>query len=211
MKGPSSRMFAFVSGFLIGVLSILGFQFLLINDFNPISLINSSLSDVAKDTIIDNRKTRLKEKQIKPADKGLISEPAKSSEFEEDSSFNEDEIVVVRDELVKTIDLELVPIEPNLKVEMRDSLLEELQGGKVKSKTYVLEFWNSPVNFQGYQVFTNRIKVFGLSSNQKSELLKFQEKLYLKNGSEIYELTQHDDFEPFVKVNNEQLIKRLNQ
>lgn len=204
-------MFAFVSGFLIGVLSILGFQFLIINDFNPISLFNSSVSDAPKDTVIDNRKPIIIQEKIKSTEPAFVPEPALALEIEYDTSLEEDEIVVVRDELIKTTVLELVHLQPNQKVEMRDSLLEELQGGKVKSKTYRVEFWNSPVNFQGYQVFTNRIKVFGLPANQKNALLKYQEKLYLKNGSDLYELNQHDDFEPFIKANNEQLLKLLNQ
>lgn len=67
------------------------------------------------------------------------------------------------------------------------------------NNTYILEFWESPVNYKGYKVLKKKIVLFGLSPSGHYTLTKEDDKLLLKTKTATYLLRIHDDFLPFKK------------
>jgi hypothetical protein len=67
------------------------------------------------------------------------------------------------------------------------------------NNTYILEFWESPVNYKGYKVLKKKIILFGLSPSGHYALTKEDDKMLLKTKSATYLLRIHDDFLPFKK------------
>ena len=67
-----------------------------------------------------------------------------------------------------------------------------------EKETYIIEFWVSPVNYKGYRFFGNRIVLFGIEEPDAVQLIKRNDKLLFKYGSDLFSLEHFDDFSPFI-------------
>jgi hypothetical protein len=56
------------------------------------------------------------------------------------------------------------------------------------SKTYIVEFWSSPINFKGYALVNNYLKLYGLDSKQCNWYV-YQNNLYVREKKNVYALT----------------------
>lgn len=217
---------SFLSGLLIGVLTSLGIVILFSLDFNPSAWFSKkSESEESADTVIDlsrkspiqparekNTVTEIKQTEMEFMDSTSISEsdslPNAKSSLSTDKPYNE-EIVVMRDELLRTIFIDAVTISKSLSAKS-DSLIQNLQGGnQTKPGNYRVEFWRSPVNFKGYRLLRTSVITFGLDPDEPLKLYDLNNTIYLRSGNSVFRLQLTDKFLPFKRVTDESLLKQL--
>lgn len=114
----------------------------------------------------------------------------------------EETIEVKKDELIKiiTIDIEKKTIDNTTKT---DSILNNLAGVKNKKTVtkMIVEFWQSPINYKGYQMTKNKLVVFGLNPDEAKKMLIQNDKTYLIYSDWAYKLDFNTDFKSLEKVN----------
>lgn len=134
----------------------------------------------------------------------------KSSEDDEDAEektvykidSTEETIEVKKDELIKviTLDIEKKTID---NINKTDSILNNLAG--VQNKKLVtkmlVEFWQSPINYKGYQMTKNKLVVFGLNPDEAKKMLIQNDKTYLIYSDWAYKLDFNTDFKSLEKTN----------
>jgi hypothetical protein len=222
MRTPGS----FLSGILIGMLAALGIVFLIMNDFSPSKLIGWGDEKSSGDTIVDLtavKETRsnkfakaynasnspINQEETLPLD-STSSAQINSDSSQSSAAINSEEIVVRRDELIKSIVIEATRIgKPNTNPKS-DSLLNVFQGGQASNDdSYRLEFWQSPVNFRGFKLIRNGIITFGLDPEDVTKLFEFNGTLILRNGASFFKLYPTDRFMPYQRITDENTIKQL--
>ncbi|MEZ4805079.1 MAG: hypothetical protein R2852_06250 [Bacteroidia bacterium] len=67
------------------------------------------------------------------------------------------------------------------------------------SKTYIVEFWSSPINFKGYTLVNNYLKLYGLDSKQ-SNWYVYENNLYIREKNNVYLLKPCQESCPFKMV-----------
>jgi hypothetical protein len=210
MRTPGS----FLSGILFGMLAAIGIVFLIMNDFSPSRLFGSNENNSSIDTIVDlttefeskSRKVN-KSTPLTPspsnyqegtfADSSFLA-PSSTDSLATTSNTNED-IVVRRDELLKSILIEASVIGKPSQSIKTDSLLNVFQGGQnTNENTFRLEFWQSPVNFKGFKLIRNGIISFGLDPEDITKLFDLNGTLILRSGNFFYR-----------RITDENTIKQL--
>lgn len=222
MRTPGS----FLSGILIGMLAALGIVFLIMNDFSPSKLIGWGDDKLSGDTIVDlttikdtrsSKSAKSSSALITPInqEETLQLDSVSTTQISSDSSQsfstnNNEEIVVRRDELIKSMIVEAIRIgRPNANPRT-DSLLNVFQGGQASNDdSYRLEFWQSPVNFRGFKLIRNGIITFGLDPEDVTKLFEFNGSLILRNGASYFKLYPTDRFMPYQRITDENTIKQL--
>jgi hypothetical protein len=221
MRTPGS----FLSGILFGMLAAIGIVFLIMNDFSPSRLFGSNENNSSIDTIVDlttefeskSRKVN-KSTPLTPspsnyqegtfADSSFLA-PSSTDSLATTSNTNED-IVVRRDELLKSILIEASVIGKPSQSIKTDSLLNVFQGGQnTNENTFRLEFWQSPVNFKGFKLIRNGIISFGLDPEDITKLFDLNGTLILRSGNFFYRIYPTDRFMPYQRITDENTIKQL--
>jgi hypothetical protein len=221
MRTPGS----FLSGILFGMLAAIGIVFLIMNDFSPSRLFGSNENNSSIDTIVDlttefeskSRKVN-KSTPLTPspsnyqegtfADSSFLA-PSSTDSLATTSNTNE-EIVVRRDELLKSILIEASVIGKPSQSIKTDSLLNVFQGGQnTNENTFRLEFWQSPVNFKGFKLIRNGIISFGLDPEDITKLFDLNGTLILRSGNFFYRIYPTDRFMPYQRITDENTIKQL--
>lgn len=222
MRYPGSRVFTFLIGILIGMLAAIGLVFLMMNQFNPFAFFNNESGVEKRDTIVDMRGAKKSVSSSKVRTEEAVPIELVTTDEKNDSSFNQpegdnqnfinsqEEIIVKRDEFLSFIDIEITRINDGEGFQPRDSLINKLQGNSETKKTIRIEFWKSPVNYQGYRLLSNKILLFGMPQESRIMVYKFKNILYLRNGKVVYEIIENDDFESFDKVTDDSILKVLN-
>lgn len=212
MRQPGGRSFAFISGFMIGILSALGVVFLLMNDLNPVAFNYKNPFAGEVDTLVDRTvKTKiLKEpKKQSPSSVEVVHAVDSTRNLATDTSYTqvndgnglETEPVIRRDELLlsKTIEATRSPQRENPKTKT-DSLIRQFSEAAASDPAkYKVEFWKSPVNYKGYRLIRNSLVLFGLSPDVPISLQQESELLILKYGNQTFRLSQSESFEPLPK------------
>ncbi len=222
MRSPGSRAFTFLIGILIGMLAAIGLVFLMVNQFNPFAFFNNESGINQRDTIVDTRVS----KKINSLSKVKSKENLKleivttspkidsnASEFKNEIqvlNLDQEEIIIKRDEFLSYTEVEIIRINVGQEFQPRDSLINKLQGNPEIKKTIRIEFWKSPVNYQGYRLLANKIMLFGMVQETRLMVYKFKDVLYLRNGRLVYKIVENDDFESFEKVTDDSILKVLN-
>lgn len=222
MRTPGS----FLSGILIGMLAALGIVFLIMNDFSPSKLIGWDDDKSSGDTIVDlttikdtppNKSAKsynasnssFNQEELLPFDSTSVTQ-INSDSSQSSTSINNEEIVVRRDELIKSIVIEAIKIGKSNSNPKTDSLINVFQGGQASNDdSYRLEFWQSPVNFRGFKLIRNGIITFGLDPEDVTKLYEFNGTLILRNGASYFKLYPTDRFMPYQRITDENTIKQL--
>jgi len=221
MRTPGS----FLSGILFGMLPAIGIVFLIMNDFSPSRLFGSNENNSSIDTIVDlttefesksrkvNKSTPLTPSPSNYQEGTFIDSsslaPSSTDSLASTSNTNE-EIVVRRDEFLKSILIEASVIGKSSQSIKTDSLLNVFQGGQnTNENTFRLEFWQSPVNFKGFKLIRNGIISFGLDPEDITKLFDLNGTLILRSGNFFYRIYPTDRFMPYQRITDENTIKQL--
>lgn len=124
---------------------------------------------------------------------------------------SDDNIVVRTDQMItfKNLAIEGFDIKAQKKNEKLDSLLVE--DYTKQGTTMRVEYWESPVNYKGYKLSQNKLMLFGIVPLNPLSLKVVGKSLYLKYQQNYYALEVSDEYRPFRKVLNDQIIKLLNK
>lgn len=80
---------------------------------------------------------------------------------------------------------------------------------KLNNTTVKVEFWQSVVNFNGYKLENNNLKLFGVKPEEKVNLKFLDNNLYIKKKDGYYKLNPSGEFEQYIKEVNRETIKIL--
>ena len=80
---------------------------------------------------------------------------------------------------------------------------------KLNNSNIKVEYWQSVVNFNGYKLEGNNLKLFGIKPDEKISLKLLDNTLYLKKKDTYYKLENNGNFEQYSKEINRETIKIL--
>ena len=137
-----------------------------------------------------------------------VSNQARVNYKEVDSIINSDaSINVLVDQLLSS---KLIKIINLTNSNSNDSLAQNVAGvNSTQSDSYVMEFWKTPLNSKGYRFQKNKIMLYGINDHNDLLLYQFEGRYFIKSFEVVYELESSQDFQPLVKVNNIELLSKL--
>lgn len=88
-----------------------------------------------------------------------------------------------------------------------DSTMQDLLGiEEVKNTAVFVEFWESPLNFEGYKLSRKKLVVYGLSPQFDYKLYKDENDYYLSYQNVFYKMKETQDFLPFTEVSRSEVF-----
>lgn len=202
---------SFVFGVSIGLL--IGIAFFL---FKIDSIFNKLKSSITSDkiTVIEQKMQSDEEKQKaknKERFKIKTNYGNKVNYKEVDSIINsgsEENINIAVDQLISSRVIKIIQLSDK---NNNDSLALNLAGvNTVSSDSYTIEFWRTPLNSKGYRFVKNKIMLYGFNDHSNILLYLLNDRYFLKSFEVVYELAYSSEFQPFIKVNNTELLSKLN-
>lgn len=167
---------------------------------------------VSSNTIV--RDTIIKEKTVKIYS-GQGSEPVTNLESVDSIDVLEDslladsrkdttseDLTIKREKLLATEKLPIQYLNED-ETETIDSLLAESLGvKKEKLKFLTIEYWESPLNFEGYKLSKGKLVLYGISDQFDFELIKNGNFYFLSSDDIAYQFKETDKFEALKIVSN---------
>ncbi|MDZ4664279.1 MAG: hypothetical protein SGJ15_05325 [Bacteroidota bacterium] len=198
---------SFVFGVSIGLLiGIAFFLFKIDSIFKSIRSVGSDKITVVEQKVgLDEEKQKTKNKE---RFKIKVGTQARVNYKEVDSIINSDaSISVVVDQLLSS---KLIKIINLTNANTNDTLAQNVAGvSSIQSDSYVMEFWKTPLNSKGYRFQKNKIMLYGINDHNDLLLYQFEGRYFIKSFEVVYELESSQDFQPLVKVNNTELLSKL--
>lgn len=119
---------------------------------------------------------------------------------------------IIKDSLIsaKTIYLELNNNYRSKPLEELDSIL-----GNVKSRRhladnlFLLEFWESPINFQAYKRSKNKITFYGVNYNEINSFEVFNKNIYMRYYNDFYLIEESNEFKDLNPITDLLLINKI--
>lgn len=81
---------------------------------------------------------------------------------------------------------------------------------KPTAKSLSVEYWQSVVNYKGYNFDGKRLKLYGVSESKPIEFKELDERVYLKMDSKQYYLEKNDSYNRLIELKNPTLLQILN-
>ncbi len=198
---------SFVFGVSIGLLiGIAFFLFKIDSIFNSIKLAGSDKVTIVEQKVgSDEEKEKSKNKE---RFKIKVSNQARVNYKEVDSIINSDaSINVVVDQFISS---KLIKVINLTNSNSNDTLAQYVAGvNTIQSDSYVMEFWKTPLNSKGYRFQKNKIMLYGVNDHNDLLLYQYEGRYFIKSFEVVYELESSQDFQPLVKVNNTELLSKL--
>jgi hypothetical protein len=72
-----------------------------------------------------------------------------------------------------------------------------------------VEFWQSPLNYKGYQLGKNKLILYGLNESEKLHLFSWNGGLFLKVQEQFVRLDRKGEFKSFEKITDPALLAPL--
>jgi hypothetical protein len=131
-------------------------------------------------------------------------------------SFETDDkkIVFMKDKLIYTKKIlidDINMINENALDNKLSGLLTDNKSNNNKQQNLIIEFWKSPVNYEGYKMSNNTLVIYGIEDFELANFIYFNNSLFLDFLSNYYHLENCQSFKPLVKIANAKLIEELNK
>ncbi len=112
------------------------------------------------------------------------------------------------DELLSSRSIKIISLTEN---NNGDSLATLAAGVRYNQppESFQLEFWRTPLNSKGYRFYKNKIMLYGLNDHANIMLYQLNGKYFIKSFEMVYELKNNQDFQPLIRVNNSELLAKL--
>lgn len=199
---------AFIFGVSIGLIIGIGFFIFKLDDY-----FNKMKSASGSQIKIIEQPVKAEEEKKKEEEKSRYKINTKTSPFtnykEVDSLIKEDTVInLAKEELISVKSIKLI----NLDRVVKDSVAANLAGvnTEVENDLFFVEFRKTPLNSKGYRMTKNRIMLYGFSDFSSLNLYKVDAVFYLKSEEQVYRVNINADFMPMEKVNNSDLLARIN-
>lgn len=150
----------------------------------------------AAETTLQEMGSRSDSAQVNPGDSLLVDFMGIDSTLEGEN--------ISTEKLIKSVYIPIVYLsEENAK----DSTMQELLGiDEVKTNSMFVEFWESPLNFEGYKLSKKKLIVYGLSSQFDYKLYKDGSVYYFSYQNIYYKMRETQDFLPFAEVSKSEVF-----
>lgn len=101
--------------------------------------------------------------------------------------------------------------EKSLTKEITEKLNPEanLPEAETRTKSYLVEFWKSPINFKGYKINKGKIVLFGIDEPEQIKLYSVDNVLYFVYIQNIYKLDNTEEFASFNKIKDTSILSLL--
>lgn len=199
---------AFVFGVSIGLIIGIGFFIFKLDDY--FNKIKSAATNQIK---IIEQPVKQEDEKKKEEEKERFKINTKISPYtnykEVDSLIKpEAEVNLAKEELISVKSIKLIDLDVNAK----DTLAANVAGVNSSNVTnmFFVEFWKTPLNSKGYRMTKNRIMLYGFSDFSSFNLYKVDDNFYLKSEEQVYKVAINPDFMPMERVNNSELLARIN-
>jgi len=91
-----------------------------------------------------------------------------------------------------------------------DSLLGNVpERRKVPDNLFYIEYYESPINYQGYKMSKNRIMLYGISSINAAKFIVLKNEIYLKYLDDYYLLKETSEYMPLRPITEAYIINQL--
>ena len=124
-----------------------------------------------------------------------------------------EEIIVKKDELLSTrfVNINDLNEKEDRSKLMKDSLLVDLSGVQENKKagTYLVEFWQSPLNYRGYKMAKNKIVLFGINQPEDVKIYQLEDQIYMKYLDKVYRVVLTNEFEQLEMVADEYVLMQI--
>jgi len=123
----------------------------------------------------------------------------------------DDNIVVLKDQLVTSVQVPVIQVLMTGRTGV-DSLNRKGQNPKPivsGPNPFPVEFWQSPLNYKGYQLGKNKLILYGLNESEKLHLFSWNGGLFLKVQEQFVRLDRKGEFKSFEKITDPALLAPL--
>lgn len=199
---------AFVFGVSIGLIIGIGFFIFKLDDyFNKIKSAATNQIKIIEQPVKQEDEKKQEEEKERFKINTKISPYTNYKEV--DSLIKpEAEVNLAKEELISVKSIKLIDLDVNAK----DTLAANVAGVNSSNVTnmFFMEFWKTPLNSKGYRMTKNRIMLYGFSDFSSFNLYKVDDNFYLKSEEQVYKVAINPDFMPMERVNNSELLARIN-
>ncbi len=230
VKPSGNRLIYFLFGITLGLLVGAGFFIFKIDEYiGRMELFNQqqsdSLAEIENTRLLSEQKknnsgnTYISQKKNKDGQidsLGIESNTQSTDSFFADSMYsvsrlNPEQIEVKKDELI-TSRVIAINGSMNTPKNPKDSAMQNLTGirdDKTPPSSLSVEFWLSPINYKGYKMTRSKLVLFGMPGNAEMSLHRVDGNLFVRIEQTIYRLESTDDFRSLEKVNDPELISKI--
>lgn len=111
----------------------------------------------------------------------------------------EDDLSISREKMIKSVKLPIVFL--GEEVAAKDTAIKEMLGiDEMVAKSLFVEFWESPLNFEGYKLSKKKLIVYGLSPQFNYKIYRNDNNYYFAYQNVYYKMKETQDFLPFLEV-----------
>ena len=136
----------------------------------------------------------------------------KDSSFANENKNTNENFIVRKDELLGSMNFEVVNLQQGDQKNSSDSLLEKTSGIKSNKNVFAslkVEFWQSPINYKGYKMTKNKVVLFGINADETIKLFHLDDVIFMKHNQNCYKLHFADDFKQFEKETDTAITGKL--
>lgn len=200
---------SFVFGVSIGLLiGIAFFLFKIDSIFNKLksSITSDKITVVEQKVQSDEEKEKAKNKErfkIKTNNQSRVNYKEVDSIINSDANIN-----IAVDQLLSTKQIKAIVLNGSSEP---DTLAQSLAGVNSNSfsDSYTIEFWRTPLNSKGYRFIKNKIMLYGFTDHNNVLLYILNGHYFIKSFEVVYEIESNSDFQPFLRVNNSEVLSKL--
>ncbi|MFO0355550.1 MAG: hypothetical protein ACK50A_01255 [Sphingobacteriaceae bacterium] len=200
---------SFVFGVSIGLLiGIAFFLFKIDSIFNKLksSITSDKITVVEQKVETDEEKQKAKNKErfkIKTNNQSRVNYKEVDSIINSDANIN-----IAVDQLLSTKQLKAIVLNASTE---SDTLAQSLAGvnNNSISDSYTIEFWRTPLNSKGYRFIKNKIMLYGFTDHNNVLLYILNGHYFIKSFEVVYEIESNSEFQPFLRVNNADVLSKL--
>lgn len=135
----------------------------------------------------------------------MLNDDTTDLALNDSSNFNnEEDLSISREKMIKTVKLPITYLDEEAP---KDTSMQEVLGiDEVQIKSIYIEFWESPLNFEGYKLSKKKIIVYGLSPLFDYKMYKNKGYYYFAYHDVYFKMKETQDFLPFAEVSKSEVF-----
>jgi hypothetical protein len=221
MSGFRDKITPFTLGLSIGLLAAcLFFIFKLDTYIQKIDISALTSKEKVSEVVVtpkdENTSAEKEEKQPLHKKQEIAQEkksPIISMDNVTDSAYTSGETYrVLKEELQSVKNIYVKVLSPKEKTSSKDSLIASLAGITMPDdkEFFMIEFWKTPLNSKGYKMTRSRLLIYGYNEGNDLQLVKDEDKYYLKNNNVVYSLSYSAEFKPLERASETAFSGKFN-